>query len=249
MPPNSIPPPPTGAAVPPPPSVELSAPPPPEPNNSGQGKDTVIPAEVAYMGWNWGAFFLTWIWGLRNRTKIALLTLIPGPCFVMPFVLGSRGSEWAWQNQRWRDVEHFKLVQRAWAWAGLAVFILAFFGGVAGIEYLMNQAGVSSGPTKAAIVPAGYTIHRMPGGGFTIALPPGWQEEPVSGDPPSVLFAASSTTDKPLLLFLVREQGEHTVNLDRFGQSAFDFLGSDSDHEQLEEHRTELPAGQAEVIA
>ena len=40
--------------------------------------------------WNWGAFFLNWIWGIGNSTFIALLTLIPGVNFIMIFVLGAR---------------------------------------------------------------------------------------------------------------------------------------------------------------
>jgi hypothetical protein len=39
----------------------------------------------------------------------------------MVFVLGAKGSEWAWRNKRWRDVAHFKRVQRNWAIAGVAV--------------------------------------------------------------------------------------------------------------------------------
>ena len=35
-----------------------------------------IPAELDR--WNWGAFFLNWIWGIGNSTFIALLALIPG---------------------------------------------------------------------------------------------------------------------------------------------------------------------------
>ena len=35
--------------------------------------------------------------------------------FVMPFVLGAKGSRWAWRNGRWDSVEHFKRVQRLWA--------------------------------------------------------------------------------------------------------------------------------------
>ena len=40
-------------------------------NNSGQGKMAALPPELT--GWNWGAFFLTWIWGIGNSTFIALL--------------------------------------------------------------------------------------------------------------------------------------------------------------------------------
>ncbi len=71
--------------------------------------------------WNWGAFFLNWIWGIGNSAFIALLALVPFVNIVMIFVLGARGSRWAWENYPWRDAEHFRRTQRNWAIAGLIV--------------------------------------------------------------------------------------------------------------------------------
>jgi hypothetical protein len=54
----------------------------------------------------------------------------------MPFVLGAKGSGWAWRNGRWDSVEHFKRVQRLWAiwgvviWLGAIVLFGAIFGGI-----------------------------------------------------------------------------------------------------------------------
>ena len=50
---------------------------------------------------------------------------------VMIFVLGAKGSEWAWHNERWRDVEHFKRVQRNWAIWGFVAWggVIVFYGG------------------------------------------------------------------------------------------------------------------------
>ncbi|HSZ65008.1 MAG TPA: cytochrome c oxidase assembly factor Coa1 family protein [Xanthobacteraceae bacterium] len=93
-----------------------------------------IPPEIDR--WNWGAFLLSWIWGVGNNTFIALLALIPIVGFVMLFVLGAKGSRWAWRNGRWDSVEHFKRVQRLWAiwgviiWIGGIALSGAFFGGV-----------------------------------------------------------------------------------------------------------------------
>jgi hypothetical protein len=81
-----------------------------------------IPPEIR--GWNWGAFFLNWIWGIGNSVWIALLALIPWVGFVMAFVLGAKGSEWAWAAKKWDSVEHFKRTQRTWAIAGLIIFLL-----------------------------------------------------------------------------------------------------------------------------
>lgn len=91
-------------------------------NNSGQGKMSAMPPELT--GWNWGAFFLTWIWGIGNNTFIAFLTFIPIVNFVMIFVLGANGNEWAWQNKKWMSIEHFQKVQRLWAIWGFVLFLL-----------------------------------------------------------------------------------------------------------------------------
>jgi hypothetical protein len=91
-------------------------------NSSGRGKESVVPPEICR--WNWGAFLLNWVWGIGNSTYIALLMFVPLVNFAMLFVLGSKGSEWAWRNRVWRDVEHFKAVQKKWAWVGLIVVVV-----------------------------------------------------------------------------------------------------------------------------
>lgn len=101
-------------------------------DTAGQGALAVVPSEVK--GWNWGAFLLSWIWGLGNNVYIALLSLIPFVGIVMVFVLGAKGSEWAWQNKKWESVEHFKRVQRTWAYWGLGVLL---FGVVLWIIYII----------------------------------------------------------------------------------------------------------------
>ncbi|MEI5677799.1 MULTISPECIES: cytochrome c oxidase assembly factor Coa1 family protein [unclassified Mesorhizobium] len=88
-----------------------------------------IPAELDR--WNWGAFFLNWIWGIGNSTFIALLALIPGVNIVMIIVLGLRGSRWAWRNRYWRDAEHFRSTQRKWAIAGLIIWVLGILAAAA----------------------------------------------------------------------------------------------------------------------
>ena len=91
-------------------------------NTSGLGKQAQVPSEVR--GWNWGAFFLNWIWGIGNSTYIALLMFVPIVNLVMPFVLGAKGNEWAWRNRAWRSVEQFKATQRKWAWSGFIVVLV-----------------------------------------------------------------------------------------------------------------------------
>lgn len=93
-------------------------------NTSGQGSSATVPAEIDR--WNWGAFFLNWIWGIGNNTYIALLMFVPFVNFIMMFVLGVKGSAWAWRNKRWDDVEHFRRVQKRWAMWGAAIWVLCF---------------------------------------------------------------------------------------------------------------------------
>ena len=44
-------------------------------NTSGQGDSSTVPEAVK--GWNWGAFALTWIWGICSKVWLALLVFIP----------------------------------------------------------------------------------------------------------------------------------------------------------------------------
>jgi hypothetical protein len=89
-------------------------------NTSGMGRVSTVPPQVR--GWNWGAFLLNLFWGIGNNTWIALLMLVPFANWVMPFVLGAKGNAWAWQNKRWRDIAHFRRVQRRWVVAGFVVW-------------------------------------------------------------------------------------------------------------------------------
>lgn len=94
----------------------------PAENTSGGGFTAAVPAEIDR--WNWGAFLFNWIWGLGNNTYIALLTLVPFAGIVMPFVLGAKGSAWAWRNKRWNSIAHFKEAQHQWALWGVIVWVV-----------------------------------------------------------------------------------------------------------------------------
>jgi len=82
--------------------------------------DSAVPAAVKK--WNWGAFLLSWIWGLGNKTYIALLCLIPVVNLVMIFILGAKGSAWAWQNKQWENAEKFARTQGLWSAFGWGFF-------------------------------------------------------------------------------------------------------------------------------
>lgn len=92
-------------------------------NTSGRGPGAAAPAEI--QRWNWGAFLLTWIWGIGNNTLIALLMFVPFVNLVLPFVLGAKGSAWAWRNKRWESIAAFRSSQRRWALWGLALLVVS----------------------------------------------------------------------------------------------------------------------------
>jgi hypothetical protein len=89
-------------------------------NTSGQASAT-LPPELK--GFNWGAFFLTWIWGIGNGVWISFLALILG--IIWSIVLGIKGNEWAWQHKKWNSIEHFKKTQKIWSKWGVGLFIVS----------------------------------------------------------------------------------------------------------------------------
>jgi hypothetical protein len=98
-------------------------------NTSGQGELAVVPEEIKR--WSWGAFGLTWIWGICNGVLIALLCLIPVFGLVWAFILAVKGNEWAWRNKKWDSIEHFKNTQRSWDIAGIVLFAISIVAQVA----------------------------------------------------------------------------------------------------------------------
>ena len=115
-------------------------------NNSGMGRDSVVPDQIK--GFSWGAFFLNWIWAIGNKTWIGLLAFVPYVGFIMAFILGFKGREWAWQNKRWESVEHFNNVQKRWSfWGVLLALIVPVIGIIAAIaipayqDYVMRAGG------------------------------------------------------------------------------------------------------------
>jgi len=99
-------------------------------NTSGQGESADVPQEI--IGWNWGAFFLNWLWGIRHKTYIAFFCIIPVVGFVMMIVLGMKGNEWAWQNKRWESIEQFQHEQKIWTKCGIILAIVLLFLGLLG---------------------------------------------------------------------------------------------------------------------
>src|SRR3990172_6347804 len=79
-------------------------------NTSGHGSFSTIPTEIN--GWNWGGFFLGWLWAGYNLTEygkarriellkstrlwLSWLTFIPFVGLIMCIVLGVKQRKWAW---------------------------------------------------------------------------------------------------------------------------------------------------------
>ena len=123
-----------------------------EKNTSGHGKMTDIPKEIR--GWSWGAFLLTWVWGVGNDTYRAFWCLVPIVNIFMWIALGLKGREWAWCNRHWESVEEFKKAQKGWGIAGLIIAIgtillyVVVFAGVFGAVFsTLNH----STPTKMTV--------------------------------------------------------------------------------------------------
>lgn len=103
-------------------------------NTSGAGQAAVVPAEIANK-FNWGAFLLSWIWGLGNATYITLLMIVGYILCLIPIVgwliclglaiwFGFKGNEWAWRNKRFESVEAFNDYQKKWTIAGIIVAVI-----------------------------------------------------------------------------------------------------------------------------
>ena len=86
-------------------------------NTSGKGEKSNVPSEVKNK-FNWGAFLLSWIWGIGNKTYITLIYLILG---LIPIVnlgiliwFGIKGNEWAWRNKQFKSIPEFHENQKKW---------------------------------------------------------------------------------------------------------------------------------------
>lgn len=114
-------------------------------NSSGMGEGAVIPDSIERK-FNWGAFVLSWIWGLGNKTYLPLIVI---PVAFIPLVgnficlglaiwFGIKGNEWAWKNKKFESEEHFQEYQKKWAIASLIVAIIYVLLLIAGIAILGN---------------------------------------------------------------------------------------------------------------
>ena len=113
-------------------------------NTSGQGSKAPVP-KLAANKFNWGAFFLTWIWGLYHKKYLTLIVLLILPVtillhkftpqldvkvlsclgFFFSLYFGIKGNTWAWQGRHYDSINQFHASQRKWAiWGLIITFVL-----------------------------------------------------------------------------------------------------------------------------
>jgi hypothetical protein len=97
----------------------------PRPGYNVQTYDTV-PAELTG-GFNVGAFFFTWIWGLNHKAYWMLwaipVSFIPCGGLVFSIICGLKGNEAAWKSGRFASVQDCLNCQRIWMWWGIGMLI------------------------------------------------------------------------------------------------------------------------------
>jgi hypothetical protein len=181
-------------------------------NSSGQGQGAIVPAEINK--WNWGAFLLNWIWGIGNNTYIAFLMFVPLVNLVMAFVLGAKGSAWAWRNKKWESIEQFQAVQSKWTkWALLiyALFVAMFIG----IFFVATASMKDSDAYKMAVTKlvANEEATQLLGKPITTGAPTGSFD--VSGPDGKANFAFSAegpSAKGTVYLDAVKVMGEWKIN-------------------------------------
>lgn len=104
-----------------------SQPEPPEPvvtipgPTSAPPTDQPVALEIELNKWNWGAFLLTWIWGIGNGVYRSFLVLIPIYGIYEWIMLGKNGNRLAYEKRPSGSVEGFRNTQRKWAMWGIIV--------------------------------------------------------------------------------------------------------------------------------
>lgn len=113
------------------------------------GAHSTVPPEIA-QGWNWAAAFLTLFWAIAHRVWWLVLFGIAQPILGvalqatgstavqnvgsliqfatqigMIVYIGINGNRIAWQYRVFEGVEHFRKVQRIWAWWTLGIYAIS----------------------------------------------------------------------------------------------------------------------------
>ena len=115
-----------------------------EPDQNTSGTMGPVPPEIAHNRWNWGAFFLAWIWLAAHKMPgWALLgfclLFVPVVNLGVIIALGVTGNHHGWQNRRFDSVQQFQEVQKRWANWGVVVFVISF---VVALPFLLPMVAI-----------------------------------------------------------------------------------------------------------
>jgi hypothetical protein len=103
------------------------------------GMKTTVPVELQG-GWNWGAFFFSWIWLIAHKMVglgvglfvgslvlgfIPIVNVLSGVAGLgISIYLGTNGNRIGWQNRRFESVADFRVCQAVWAKWVLWIFVV-----------------------------------------------------------------------------------------------------------------------------
>ena len=104
--------------------------------------------------WNWGAFFLSWIWAFAHRLPVwgiigLVAQFVPLAGWAVAIYLGVKGGELAWRERPFRSLAEFQATERVWGWWGVGLFL--FWMVMIGIMFIailipvLGMMGLSAG--------------------------------------------------------------------------------------------------------
>lgn len=123
----------------------IPAPVEPKPTPAPTPTPIVVSRQPNLSKWNWGAFFLNWIWGIFNGCWWLLpIYLVIIVCSFIPIVnlfsivlsiafsvtCGVKGTEWAWENKVWTSVDDFEHTQSVWSKVAVGLFFASLLLGM-----------------------------------------------------------------------------------------------------------------------
>lgn len=80
---------------------------------------TEIREPKCLQSFNWGAFFITFLWGIFNRVWWVLLCIIPIVNIIVMFYMGFKGNQLSWEHYKDEMLpEDFDSKQHGWNIAG-----------------------------------------------------------------------------------------------------------------------------------
>lgn len=127
----------------------------------GYAPGTGLPPEIEKK-FNWGAFCLSWIWGLNHKAYLTLISLALGvvniglsfgrvstnPLGIVGIGLaiwyGRMGNKWAWESGRFATVEDMLACQSIWAKWGLGVILVSICLCIGSVVFLGAALGVAA---------------------------------------------------------------------------------------------------------